>query len=254
MTRSALILPRLVINSSVIPSAKYSCSGSRERFSSGSTAMDSILGTGRVRRSKRSRKPTTLKARNAASSVNGTPTTIAIAQRLRSGGSRTAPAAGPTASRRDSLCGTLAGTAGPTPACTATTTPWPPPADSEAGLVSIPLLSEAGVRSCCASPVATASGADVETLRWSVFSFETARRTVSTGQMKRYPCRGRVSINRGPCTESPRASRILLMAVPRLCSKSTKVSSDQTCLRNSSRVTSVPGRSSSRARTRKGCS
>ena len=40
MTFSVLIFARSVVNASVIPSAKYSWSGSQERFSSGSTAMD----------------------------------------------------------------------------------------------------------------------------------------------------------------------------------------------------------------------
>ena len=40
ITRSAPTLPSSVITSSVIPSAKYSCSLSPERFSSGSTANE----------------------------------------------------------------------------------------------------------------------------------------------------------------------------------------------------------------------
>ena len=40
ITRRALILPKSVMSASVIPSAKYSCSGSFDRFSSGSTARD----------------------------------------------------------------------------------------------------------------------------------------------------------------------------------------------------------------------
>src|SRR5712671_5474976 len=40
VTWSAPILPRLLISSSVMPSAKYSCSGSWERLSKGRTAMD----------------------------------------------------------------------------------------------------------------------------------------------------------------------------------------------------------------------
>jgi hypothetical protein len=43
--------------------------------------------------------------------------------------------------------------------------------------------------------------------------------------MKRYPRRGTVSMYRGLAAESPNASRILPIAVARLCSKSTKVSS-----------------------------
>ena len=44
ITRSVLICPRSVINSSVMPSAKYSCDASPERFSSGSTAKERIAG------------------------------------------------------------------------------------------------------------------------------------------------------------------------------------------------------------------
>src|SRR6266508_5198334 len=44
ITRSAEILERRAISSSVIPSAKYSCFGSCERFSSGRTASDLISG------------------------------------------------------------------------------------------------------------------------------------------------------------------------------------------------------------------
>ncbi|MBA7705721.1 hypothetical protein ES703_114557 [subsurface metagenome] len=42
LTCSAPIFPRSAISASVIPSAKYSCSGSPDRFSSGSTASDTI--------------------------------------------------------------------------------------------------------------------------------------------------------------------------------------------------------------------
>jgi hypothetical protein len=40
ITRSELMLANSVINSAVIPSAKYSCSVSPERFSKGNTAKD----------------------------------------------------------------------------------------------------------------------------------------------------------------------------------------------------------------------
>src|SRR5262245_39606030 len=46
MTRSALIFESSVMRSSVMPSAKYSCSGSRDRFSSGRTASARIGGPG----------------------------------------------------------------------------------------------------------------------------------------------------------------------------------------------------------------
>ena len=42
ITRSPPIFARSAISCSVIPSAKYSCSGSPDRFSNGSTAMDRI--------------------------------------------------------------------------------------------------------------------------------------------------------------------------------------------------------------------
>src|SRR4030095_8827148 len=47
MTLSALILASSAISASVIPSEKYSCSGSWEKFSSGRTAMERIGGDGR---------------------------------------------------------------------------------------------------------------------------------------------------------------------------------------------------------------
>src|SRR5262249_31931809 len=43
ITRSELILAKLAISSSVIPSAKYSCSGSREKLSRGRTARERIF-------------------------------------------------------------------------------------------------------------------------------------------------------------------------------------------------------------------
>ena len=48
ITFNAPIFARSVIRASVIPSAKYSCSGSPERFRRGSTAMDS-MGAGPAR-------------------------------------------------------------------------------------------------------------------------------------------------------------------------------------------------------------
>ncbi len=42
ITRSALIRARSEIRASVMPSAKYSCAGSRDTFSSGSTASERI--------------------------------------------------------------------------------------------------------------------------------------------------------------------------------------------------------------------
>src|SRR5918993_5136340 len=46
MTRSSPIRARSPIRASVIPSAKYSCAGSPERFSSGRTAIEATAGCG----------------------------------------------------------------------------------------------------------------------------------------------------------------------------------------------------------------
>src|SRR5262249_42139099 len=46
ITRSALIFESSVMRSSVMPSAKYSCSGSRDKFSSGKTASARMRGPG----------------------------------------------------------------------------------------------------------------------------------------------------------------------------------------------------------------
>ncbi len=75
----------------------------------------------------------------------------------------------------------------------------------------------------------------------------------STGARNLYPLPGSVSTKRGLEAESPSASRILLIAVFRLCSKSTWVSG-QTFSWSSSRVTARPGFSSSSAKARNGCS
>src|SRR5579864_1363215 len=58
-----------------------------------------------------------------------------------------------------------------------------------------------------------------------------------TDAIKRYPRRWRVSIKRGVSAESQSAARSLFMARFRPRSKSTKVWSDQSVCRNSSRVT-----------------
>ena len=63
----------------------------------------------------------------------------------------------------------------------------------------------------------------------------------STGAMKRYPRRGRVSTKRGLSEESPRASRTRFTAALRPCSKSPKESEGQSFCFSSSRVTSSPG-------------
>src|SRR6266536_405047 len=44
MTRKAPIFARSPIRASVIPSTKYSCAGSPERFCNGKTTIDAILG------------------------------------------------------------------------------------------------------------------------------------------------------------------------------------------------------------------
>ena len=77
ITLSALICANSVISASVMPSAKYSCSGSCERFSSGSTASDRIpLGSGLP--NKRLRNPPALKpVRSATRKTQTRPSTPA---------------------------------------------------------------------------------------------------------------------------------------------------------------------------------
>src|ERR1039458_9039676 len=72
--------------------------------------------------------------------------------------------------------------------------------------------------------------------------------------MKRFPRRGIVSMKRGLSAESPKTTRSFRMAVLMPSSKLTKVSAGHRLACNSSRVIISPGRSSSIARTRKGCS
>src|SRR3954463_11539976 len=60
--RMLVLLARSVIRASVIPSAKYSCSGSLERFSRGITARAEICGVARHRASTRLRNPPRLMA------------------------------------------------------------------------------------------------------------------------------------------------------------------------------------------------
>ena len=50
MTRNEAILAISPISSSVIPSEKYSCSGFPDKFSSGSTAIESIRDEGEASR------------------------------------------------------------------------------------------------------------------------------------------------------------------------------------------------------------
>ena len=80
ITRSALILERSAISASVIPSAKYSWSGSREKFSSGRTARDEMRGV-RFRLSKRSRQSPTLSPKSTASKIAKAATEIHLASR-----------------------------------------------------------------------------------------------------------------------------------------------------------------------------
>ncbi len=81
----------------------------------------------------------------------------------------------------------------------------------------------------------------------------TAGRGTLVGATKREPRRGTVSTNLGESAESPSTSRRRLTAAFSPCSKSTKVSSGQSRLRSSSRVTSSPGRSSRTERSCSGC-
>jgi hypothetical protein len=64
MTRSALICERSVISASVMPSAKYSCAESLDKFVSGSTARDRIFADVVLLKSL-SRSPPTFKAASA---------------------------------------------------------------------------------------------------------------------------------------------------------------------------------------------
>ena len=75
--------------------------------------------------------------------------------------------------------------------------------------------------------------------------------SLSIGAMKRYPRVGRVSTNRGDAAESPRTSRILVIALFRPVSKSTKVSDCQSfgAIRRASPVRPVV-RGAKPARTR----
>jgi hypothetical protein len=66
---------------------------------------------------------------------------------------------------------------------------------------------------------------------------------------KRYPLRGRVSMNCGRSAESPSASRKCRTALFRPRSKSTNVPSGQSRRTRASRVTSSPGRSKRQATT-----
>src|SRR5205823_1153552 len=65
ITRNALICPRVAMSSSVIPSAKYSCELSPDRFSSGRTASERI-GTSCGALDRRAQATTTIDARASA--------------------------------------------------------------------------------------------------------------------------------------------------------------------------------------------
>ena len=84
--------------------------------------------------------------------------------------------------------------------------------------------------------------------------FEGTAWTACTGARKRYPRRACVSTNRGESAESPSACRSFFMALFRLWSKSTNVSSSQSLWRNRSRGTTSPGCSSNSTRIRNGFS
>src|SRR5581483_207891 len=60
ITRIEFSLARLVINPSVTPSAKYSCVGSPDTFSNGSTSSDCIRGTSAVGRMNSAATDTTI--------------------------------------------------------------------------------------------------------------------------------------------------------------------------------------------------
>ena len=77
---------------------------------------------------------------------------------------------------------------------------------------------------------------------------------VDTCARKRWPRRPTVSTNRGLPASSSNAARRRLIALFKLLSKSTNVSSDHSRFRNSSRVTWLPGRSTSASSTRRGLS
>src|SRR5258707_6510093 len=89
---------------------------------------------------------------------------------------------------------------------------------------------------------------------WVSISAALGEEEPLTGAMKRYPRRASVSMNTGTSADSPSASRNLLIAVFRPVSKSTKVSPGQSLLRNSSRATTSPGRSTKVATTWNACS
>jgi RNA polymerase sigma factor (sigma-70 family) len=71
ITRSALICPRWLISSSVMPSAKYSCAASPDRFSNGSTARERILGAESVRELKNQADPAASTRTAAGISIRG---------------------------------------------------------------------------------------------------------------------------------------------------------------------------------------
>ncbi len=102
-TRRVSILDRFVISVSVMPSAKYSCSGSRERFSSGSTARDRMVPGSGVPKSRWRSPPTFVETTTPASSARAMPATNTASPRLCAG--REAPAAtNPDPESRLSLC------------------------------------------------------------------------------------------------------------------------------------------------------
>jgi len=113
--------------------------------------------------------------------------------------------------------------------------PTAPPASAGASTGSVPDPGLSGKVTCTAS------------------RFVCPAPTTVTGARNRYPRRASVSMNRGFSAESPSASLNLLIAVPRLWSKSTMVSWPHSRCWISSRVTTSPGRSSKHTSTRNGC-
>src|SRR6266536_4822394 len=86
MTRSAEILDYRAINSSVMPSAKYSCEGSGVRFSSGRTARDFTSGRA-AGADGRARLPVDFQTTNAprSAAATATPAIQYFRRRVRAG-------------------------------------------------------------------------------------------------------------------------------------------------------------------------
>jgi hypothetical protein len=116
------------------------------------------------------------------------------------------------------------------------------------GRLTVARTSEEAFPECCA----TTAGVPETTPAASGFWTGGCGPSMTTGAMNRYPRLASVSMNRGFSAESPRASRILLMALAIPCSKSMVVLSPQTSCCNCSRVTTSPGLDKSAASTLNG--